>query len=148
MTPEPKINASLGMTCGCFDLLHAGHVAYLRECKKYCRELVVLIDSDENVKKLKGPERPIIPEDQRLFLVSSLDFVDRTVLFHSYQGKSDIIDQERPAFWFKSKPYCLSKVQERQQVEDYGGKVIIVPMEYKVSTTDIIQKILESNSQG
>jgi rfaE bifunctional protein nucleotidyltransferase chain/domain len=84
---------TIGFVTGCFDMLHVGHVFYLEQCKNECDILIVGVGSDETVRTLKGASRPIIPEDNRMFLVDSLKTVDYTILNHEITEASIDFDK-------------------------------------------------------
>lgn len=135
------MNRGLGICGGCFDLLHAGHIQYINACKAQCRTLIVLINTDRSVKKLKGESRPIIDEQKRLYAVKSLAAVDQAFLFDTEDAKNDLLLMMQPEFWFKSRPYTIDTVLEKDIVHSYGGTVVIVDNQFDISTTDIIEKI-------
>ena len=128
-------------TNGCFDLLHVGHTRYLAQAAKLGDVLVVGVNSDASVRKLKGASRPITPEGERAEVLSSLRFVDYVVVF-SEERPDAIIALIKPDVHVKGGDYTLEEIPERSIVESYGGKVVILPKVEGRSTNAIIQKIV------
>jgi len=126
---------------GAFDLLHAGHVRYLRGAKALGGKLVVAINSDASVQALKGPGRPIMPEDERAEIVAALADVDAVVVFHELDVKA-IIREIRPDIQAKGTDYTAETVPERDAVAEYGGRVEIVGDPKNHSTSEIIRSRL------
>ena len=127
-------------TNGCFDLLHAGHVHYLTECKKLGDLLVVGINSDRSVKRLKGPKRPIIPLEQRAYILSNLCAVDYVVPFEE-DTPYNLIKEIKPDLLVKGGDWDIERIVGRDIVESYGGKVLTVPFKFDISTTKIVEEI-------
>jgi len=127
-------------TNGCFDLIHAGHVHALQEAKNAGTRLVVGINSDVSVKRLKGNRRPIIPERDRIKVLSSLGCVDLIVPFEE-DTPLDVIDKLKPQVLVKGGDYALEDVVGRELVESYGGKVLLVPFLEGYSTVAIEREI-------
>src|SRR5689334_4877729 len=121
---------------GCFDILHVGHLRYLQGARALGDSLVVAINSDRSVKSIKGPERPILEEKERVALVSALSCVEYIVLFDQ-PDVSRIIDVLRPAIHAKGTDYTEATVPEREQVRGYGGSVRITGDSKDHSTRDI-----------
>lgn len=127
-------------TNGCFDLFHAGHLASLRKAAGFGDVLVVGINSDISVAKIKGPGRPIIPQSERVELVSALNFVDYVVVFDS-DTPLDLIKKVRPDVLVKGEDWMGKKVVGEEVVTARGGRVEFVKHVPGVSTTDLIEKI-------
>jgi rfaE bifunctional protein nucleotidyltransferase chain/domain len=125
---------------GCFDLFHAGHVRYLAGAKELGDILVVGINSDEQVRALKGENRPYIDENERAEIVSALRFVDFVTIFPE-PTVEDLILAIRPDFHAKGTDYTSDTVPEREIVRSYGGKVAIVGDPKDHSSTDLIKKV-------
>jgi len=123
---------------GNFDLLHVGHVRYLRGAKALGGKLVVAINSDESVRSLKGEGRPVMPEQERAEIVAALADVDAVVVFPELDVRA-IIRELRPDFQAKGTDYTVDSVPERDTVAEYGGKVVIVGDPKDHSTTEIIR---------
>lgn len=128
------------LTNGCFDLLHVGHIMLLSASKQLGDILVVAIDDDASVKKLKGPGRPVIKAAERLRIISALDSVDFVVVFSSHQ-LNDLIETLRPAVLTKGSNYGADMVIGREIVERFGGRVEIIPVTEDISSSRIINTI-------
>ena len=126
---------------GNFDLLHVGHVRYLRGAKALGGRLVVAINSDESVRALKGEERPIMPAEERAEIVAALADVDAVVIFPELDVRA-IIREIRPDIQAKGTDYTADSVPERDAVAEYGGRVEIVGDPKDHSTTEIIRSRL------
>jgi D-glycero-beta-D-manno-heptose 1-phosphate adenylyltransferase len=125
---------------GCFDLFHAGHIRYLAGAKDLGDALVVGINSDEQVRILKGQNRPFIDENERAEIVSALRFVDFVTIFPE-PTVEELILAIRPDFHAKGTDYTVDTVPEREIVRSYGGKVAIVGDPKDHSSTDLIKKV-------
>lgn len=131
----------LVFTNGCFDLLHAGHVRYLRAARALGQRLVVGLNSDCSVAALK-PGRPIIPEQQRAEVLAGLRSVDAVVLF-SDRTAIPLIEVLQPEIYVKGGDYELETLPEAEAVTRYGGRIEFIPVEVPSSTTAIVQRILQ-----
>ena len=129
-------------TNGCFDILHAGHVRYLQEARAQGDCLVLGLNSDESVRRLKGLTRPINSELDRAEVVGALKSVDYVVLFGEQTAES-LIAKVRPAVYVKGGDYTLDTLPEAKIVQSYGGSVHFVKMVEGRSTTNVIRKISE-----
>jgi rfaE bifunctional protein nucleotidyltransferase chain/domain len=127
-------------TNGCFDILHKGHIKTLYEAKRIGDILVVGINTDESVQKLKGPERPIIPLDSRMAVLAALQVVDYVIPF-SQDTPLDIIKQVRPHVLVKGGDYDEEEIVGRELVLKLGGFVRIIEQVPGISTSDIVNKI-------
>ena len=123
---------------GTFDLLHVGHVRYLRGAKALGGKLVVAINSDESVRTLKGEGRPIMPEDERAEIVAALADVDIVVIFPELDVRA-VIREIRPDVQTKGTDYTEDSVPERDAVAEYGGRVVIVGDPKDHSSSEIIR---------
>ena len=123
---------------GNFDLLHVGHVRYLRGAKALGGKLVVAINSDESVRALKGEGRPIMPEEERAEIVAALADVDAVVVFPELDVRG-LIREIRPDIQAKGTDYTADSVPERDAVAEYGGRVAIVGDPKDHSTSEIIR---------
>lgn len=132
--------AKVVLANGCFDLFHAGHIRYLAGAKDLGGILVVGINSDEQVRKLKGANRPYISEDERAEIVSALRFVDFVIIFPE-PTVEELILAIRPDFHAKGTDYTTDTVPEREIVRSYGGQVTIVGDPKDHSSTDLIKKV-------
>lgn len=126
---------------GNFDLLHVGHVRYLRGAKALGGKLVVAINSDESVSVLKGAGRPIMPEHERAEIIAALADVDAVVIFHELDVRA-IIGEIHPDIQAKGTDYTAESVPERDTVIEYGGRVEIVGDPKDHSTSEIIRSRL------
>lgn len=133
--------AKIVFTNGCFDLLHLGHVRYLREAKKLGDILMVGLNSDASVRRLKGRERPYISEMERAEILASLECVDYVTIF-SEARPDNLIDLIRPDFHVKGGDYKASQLPEKKLVQRLGGKVVVIPPIEGRSTTNIVERIL------
>jgi len=126
---------------GNFDLLHVGHVRYLRAAKALGGKLVVAINSDESVRSLKGEGRPVMPAEERAEIVAALADVDAVVIFAELDVRA-IIREIRPDIQAKGTDYTVDSVPERDVVAEYGGRVEIVGDAKNHSTSEIIRSRL------
>jgi D-glycero-beta-D-manno-heptose 1-phosphate adenylyltransferase len=131
---------------GNFDLLHVGHVRYLQGAKSLGGRLVVAINSDDSVRKLKGEGRPIMPENERSEIVAALADVDAVVVFPELDVRS-LIREIRPDIQAKGTDYTVDSVPERDTVAEYGGRVAIVGDPKDHSTSEIIRSRMSSSGQ-
>jgi len=123
---------------GCFDLIHAGHIRYLAGAKELGGVLVVGINSDKQVRRLKGPGRPYIDQNERAEIISALRCVDLVTIFDE-PTVEELIMAIRPDFHAKGTDYTTETVPEREIVKEYGGKVAIVGDPKDHSSTDLIK---------
>lgn len=130
---EPIILAN-----GNFDLLHVGHVRYLRGAKELGGKLVVAVNSDESVRMLKGEGRPVIPAGERAEIVAAMADVDAVVIFSELDVRA-LIREIRPDIQAKGTDYTEESVPERDAVAEYGGRVAIVGDAKEHSTSEIIR---------
>lgn len=135
-------NKKIVWTKGCFDILHVGHIRYLQKAKDCGDLLIVGINSDSSIKEIKGPTRPIVPEDERAELIGALGCVDQIIIF-SETHPTKYLQELKPDVYAKGGDYNLNTINqdERKIVEDYGGEIVILPAETNNSTTNIISKI-------
>lgn len=126
---------------GAFDLLHVGHVRYLRGAKALGDKLVVAINSDQSVRALKGEGRPIMPAEERAEIVAALADVDAVVIFPEPDVRA-IIREIRPDVQAKGTDYTVDSVPERDAVAEYGGRVAIVGDPKDHSTSEIVRSRL------
>jgi rfaE bifunctional protein nucleotidyltransferase chain/domain len=126
---------------GNFDLLHVGHVRYLRGAKELGGKLVVAINSDESVRALKGDGRPVMRAEERAEIVAALADVDAVVVFSELDVRT-LIREIRPDIQAKGTDYTVDSVPERDAVAEYGGRVAIVGDPKDHSTSEIIRSRL------
>ena len=127
-------------TNGCFDILHVGHMTYLEEAKEFGDYLFVGVNSDESVKRLKGPTRPINSEVDRAELLAGLKAVDYTVIF-TEDIPVELIGELKPSIHVKGGDYKKEDLPETKVVESYGGRVEIVSLVEGKSTSNVVKKI-------
>lgn len=132
-------NRKIVFTNGCFDILHRGHVEYLSKAKDFGDILIVGLNTDVSVKKLKGENRPINDEESRAFLLSSLFFVDAVVYFEE-DTPLKLIKEVQPDVLVKGGDYILNNIVGYDFVKSYGGNIVTVDMVDGYSTTNIIEK--------
>ncbi len=125
---------------GAFDLLHAGHVRYLEAAREEGDWLAVGVNSDESIRRAKGPARPIVPEPERAEIVAALGCVDAVVVFGE-DSPADLIGRLRPDVHAKGTDYTAESVPERAAVAAYGGRTVIVGDPKDHATTDLIERI-------
>lgn len=121
---------------GCFDLLHAGHVRSLEAARAMGDCLIVCMNSDDSVRRLKGPERPLIREQDRAEMLRALSCVDGVLIF-SEDGPEAVLDQLRPHYWVKGGDYTPESLPEAPLLETWGGSAVMVPFYLHRSTTKL-----------
>lgn len=131
---------NVGFTNGCFDLVHPGHLALLADARTQCDRLVVAINSDASVKRLKGESRPVNGEMERALLLAELRAVDMVVIFREDTPEATL-ERLKPDVLMKGGDYTLDQVVGRDFVESYGGRVLTLPLREGYSTTATIAKI-------
>lgn len=129
-------------TNGCFDILHVGHLRYLEQAREQGDLLVIGVNSDASVKRLKGPTRPINSEMDRAEMLAGLKAVDYTVIF-TEDTPVEIIDELKPSIHVKGGDYKKEDLPETEVVERNGGEVRILMLVDGKSTTSVVNKILE-----
>jgi rfaE bifunctional protein nucleotidyltransferase chain/domain len=127
-------------TNGCFDIIHRGHNTYLLEAAELGNKLIVAVNSDESVRKLKGPNRPIVDEYSRAFNLASHTYIDAVILFDE-DTPLNLINELQPDVLIKGGDYTLETSVGAKEVLSYGGKVEIIPFLEGYSTTNVIEKI-------
>lgn len=132
----------LVMTNGCFDLLHIGHVRYLQAARRMGDALLVAVNSDASVRRIKGPSRPVVPELERAEIIGSLRSVDYVMLFDD-PTPAMIIDAIVPDILVKGSDWKIENIVGRKTVEAAGGKVVTVDLVRDLSTSAIIKRIAE-----
>lgn len=142
-----KNGARIVFANGCFDILHVGHVRYLEEARALGDILVVGINSDEQVRALKGPGRPFIPARERAELIASLRAVDMVTIFHEPMVEALLL-AIRPDIHAKGTDYTEETVPERDVVRSYGGRVQIVGDPKDHSSTEMIERVTSDQREG
>ena len=136
-------NKKLVFTNGCFDIIHKGHIDYLNESKKLGDYLAVGINSDASVRALKGAKRPILPQNERAFIISSLIAVDFVCIFDE-ETPLKLIESVIPDFLVKGADWSIDNVVGKETVESNGGKVMTITLTPNKSTTNLIEMILKT----
>lgn len=126
-------------TNGCFDILHLGHVTYLEEAAKLGDVLIVGLNSDDSVRRLKGPMRPIQPQEARARILAALEFVEAVVIFEE-DTPLRLIEKVSPDVLVKGGDYTVDTVVGADFVRSRGGEVVILPLVEGYSTTQLIEK--------
>ena len=138
---QKRTGKKIVFTNGCFDVLHAGHTRYLQKARTLGDLLVVALNSDESVRRLKkGPGRPVNPESARAEVLAALESVDYVVLFNE-PTPLRLIEQIRPQVLVKGGDWRKDQIVGAVQVESYGGRVKTVPYVKGHSTTGMLEKI-------
>jgi rfaE bifunctional protein nucleotidyltransferase chain/domain len=126
-------------TGGCFDLLHPGHVATLRAARGLGNCLIVCINSDESVRRLKGPSRPLVTAPDRARVLEALEFVDAVVVFDE-DTPAEILDRLRPDVWAKGGDYAGADLPEAAVLRRWGGQAVVLPYLDGHSTTALVDR--------
>ena len=136
-------NKKIVFTNGCFDILHIGHAKYLKESKKFGDILIVGLNSDSSVKRLKGENRPINNESDRAGLLDELKSVDYVVIFEE-DSPVELLDIIKPDIYTKGADYTVETLPEAQTVLKNGGKIEFIKFVEGKSTTGIVKNILKN----
>ncbi|PZR52182.1 bifunctional heptose 7-phosphate kinase/heptose 1-phosphate adenyltransferase [Xylanimonas oleitrophica] len=134
-----RTGGTLVATGGCFDLVHAGHVATLQAARALGDRLVVLVNSDASVRRLKGPDRPLVPAAERVRVLEALDAVDAAVVFDE-DDPSAALDLLRPDVWAKGGDYAVEDLPEAEVVARHGGRTVVLPYLDGRSTTALVAR--------
>lgn len=137
---ENRAGLKIVFTNGCFDILHRGHVSYLHEARKMGDYLIVGVNSDSSVSKLKGPSRPIQNEQDRLFILAGLESVDAVVLF-SEETPINLIETLLPNVLVKGGDYQIEEIVGYKIVQENGGLVTTISFVEGKSTSNIVKKL-------
>ena len=127
-------------TNGCFDIIHSGHLDLLKEARSYGDKLIVGLNSDKSISKLKGPERPIIDQSERKKILSALKFVDEVIIFNE-ENPLKLIKKLKPSILVKGADYTKEQVIGGEFVESYGGEIKLVKLTKGKSSSKIINKL-------
>lgn len=136
-----KKGKKIVFTNGCFDIIHAGHVRYLKKARSLGDLLVVGLNSDSSVRKIKGGLRPIVPQKERAEVMSALSFVDYVVIFNE-TTPIRLIKTVKPEILAKGADWAAKNIVGANTVKESGGRVARIPLVKGRSTTNIIKKIL------
>jgi D-beta-D-heptose 7-phosphate kinase/D-beta-D-heptose 1-phosphate adenosyltransferase len=134
-------------TNGCFDILHPGHVRYLCEARNLGDRLVVAVNSDRSVRRIKGSGRPILPEEARAELIAALGFVDAVLIFRE-ETPLKVIEALVPDILVKGGDWAEEEIVGADVVRKAGGEVRRIPVVDGYSTSDIIERVLASHGKG
>ncbi len=143
---ERQRGKTIVFTNGCFDLLHVGHVKYLQQARRQGDLLVLGLNSDASIRRLKGPNRPLIGEQERAHILAALTCIDYLVIFDE-DTPLELIGMLRPDILVKGGDYTPETVVGRDLVESYGGRVALIDLVDGRSTTNIIERILDRYEQ-
>ena len=135
-----KKGKRIAFTNGCFDILHVGHVRYLREAKKTADVLVLAINSDASVRSIKGEKRPLMTENERAEVLAALEFIDFVTIFPELTPL-ELINYLKPDVLIKGGDWPEEKVVGREEIKKWGGRVAIIPEVEGKSTTNVVEKI-------
>ena len=135
-----KAGTLVVFTNGCFDIIHAGHARYLASARALGGALVVGLNGDESVMKLKGPSRPVMPENERAEVLAALECVDAVVIFRE-ETPLDLIEALTPDVLVKGGDWPVDAIVGREHVESHGGRVLSLPLLEGRSTSDIINRV-------
>jgi D-beta-D-heptose 7-phosphate kinase/D-beta-D-heptose 1-phosphate adenosyltransferase len=127
-------------TNGCFDILHYGHIKYLEKCRRLGDVLIIGLNSDSSVKKVKGKGRPVTGEKERAAILSALEFVDYITIFGAKTPKT-LIEEITPDVLAKGGDWRKRDIVGREHVEKHGGRVASIPFVKGYSTTNILARI-------
>jgi len=133
-------NKKIVFTNGCFDIIHRGHVEYLEKAKSYADILVLGLNTDKSVKRIKGESRPYVNEDDRAYVLSRLEAVDIVCLFDE-ETPLELLKKVKPDFLIKGGDYKLDQIVGRELVKSQGGQVLTIPFIQGKSSTSIIDQI-------
>ena len=132
----------IAFTNGCFDILHVGHVRYLKEAKSTADVLVLGLNSDASVREIKGEKRPLVGEDERAEVLAALECVDFITIF-SEPTPLALINLIKPDILIKGGDWPEEKIVGRDEVRKWGGRVVVIAEVKGKSTTNIVDKIIE-----
>jgi rfaE bifunctional protein nucleotidyltransferase chain/domain len=135
-----KRNRKIVFTNGCFDILHSGHIKYLESAKKRGDILIVGINSDLSVRKIKGESRPIFSQKDRAYILSALKAVDYVIIFND-RTPLKLIKTIKPDLLVKGGDWSINEIIGGKFVSSYGGKVVSAPYLMGYSTTGILERI-------
>nr|WP_199899239.1 D-glycero-beta-D-manno-heptose 1-phosphate adenylyltransferase [Sneathiella glossodoripedis] len=132
----------VGFTNGCFDLVHPGHISLIRQARAECDRLIVGLNTDDSIKRLKGPDRPATTETSRAIVLASLEDVSLVVPF-AEDTPINLISELKPDVLVKGADYTIDTVVGADLVQAYGGRIFLAKLKEGFSTTGTIQRLLE-----
>jgi rfaE bifunctional protein nucleotidyltransferase chain/domain len=147
LEPRRASGERIVFTNGCFDILHVGHARYLAQARALGDLLVVGLNSDESVRGLKGPQRPLIPEAERAEMLAHLESVDYVCLFGESRP-DNLLEVVRPHIHAKGGDYRAEDLPEAEAVRRHGGEIAILPLVEGRSTTNVIARVLEVHASS
>lgn len=133
----------LVFTNGCFDILHVGHIRYLQEARELGDYLVVAINSDDSVRRLKGYPRPFVTQDERAEMLAALESVDYVTIYHELTAEA-VVQLLRPEIYVKGGDYRPDSIPEAPVVRAYGGQVVTVTLVQGRSTTRLVERVVRA----
>ena len=133
-------NKTIGFTNGCFDLIHQGHIFYLKEARKMCDFLILGLNSDNSIKKIKGKDRPILNQMERTEILKNFEFIDKILIFNE-ETPINLIEKIKPNIIFKGDDYSINEVVGSKEMKKWGGQVKLIKCVKGKSTSNIIRKI-------
>ena len=136
-----SLNKSIVFTNGCFDIVHTAHIEVINKAKELGDILIVAINSDNSVKKLKGPLRPINPEIDRAFLLSNFRTVDYVIIYDE-ETPIELLKLIKPNFLVKGGDYAEDQIVGHELIKEQGGKVVRIPTGIGKSTTLLLEKLI------
>ena len=142
-----KEGKKIAFTNGCFDILHVGHVRYLKEAKKTADILVLALNSDASVRAIKGKKRPLVSGEERAEVLAALECIDFVTIFHELTPL-ELICYLKPDILIKGGDWPEDKVVGRDEIKKWGGHVTIIPEVAGKSTTNIVDKIISAYCSG
>jgi rfaE bifunctional protein nucleotidyltransferase chain/domain len=125
-------------TGGCFDLLHAGHIRTLEAARRLGDCLVVCLNADASVRRLKGPDRPLVGQEDRTAVLAAMRCVDAVVVFEEDDPRA-VLRRLRPHIWAKGGDYAVAELPEAETLLEWGGRAVVVPYVAGRSTTRLIE---------
>lgn len=137
----------IAFTNGCFDILHVGHIRYLKKAKNFGDILIIGLNTDRSIKLIKGEKRPIVPEKERAEVLAALEFVDYIVLFDE-PDPLRLIEALTPDVLVKGADWAKGKIVGKETVKNAGGRVVRVPLVDRASSTGMIEKIIKVYGRG
>lgn len=141
-----KKQGKVVFTNGCFDIIHAGHVDYLEKARALGSRLIIGLNTDDSISRLKGPQRPVTDQQARAKVLAALEFVD-AVIFFNEDTPFDLIQLIKPDILVKGDDYSVENIVGADIVLGNGGAVKTVPLVKGYSTTDIISKIIKTSNK-
>lgn len=145
--PAKRNGRRMVFTNGCFDLLHPGHIRTLEAARALGDALIVGLNSDASVRALKGPGRPVVPQEERAEILAALECVDAVVIFDE-PTPHEIIAALLPDVLVKGGDWADDEIVGREEVEAAGGRVVSIPVVNGYSTSEILRKIRKETSAG